>query len=196
MRIKTFLSRIALLLLPVLLWGCDYGNVIQGRVVEFNKDSGIVTFIKEESHDRKNPRYTALPPVTMRLPADPHEVGPLPTPGGRIELNVKDNFVLVYNPASKNFRKIPFTPVDIMENVTRSHPMVAEKKFPIIDKEKNTVQIFSSRQKILAKFTVDAESINLPEDTWISGDEVRIFYKEEGQAARFMNISKTDIYKK
>ncbi|AGW14756.1 DUF4881 domain-containing protein [Megalodesulfovibrio gigas] len=196
MRINTILTRIALLLLPVLLWGCDYGNVIQGRVVEFNKETGIITFIKEESHDRKNPRYTALPPVTMRMPKDPHEIGPLPTPGGRIELNVKDNFVLVYDHDAKNFKKIPFTPVDIMTDVGRSHPMVAGKTFPIIEKDKRTVQVYSGRQRLLAKFTVDDDAIQLPDNTWIAGDEVRIFYKEEGQAARFMNITLTDIYKK
>ena len=27
-------------------------------------------------------------------------------------------------------------------------------------------------------------------------DEVRIYYKKPGEALRFMNISKTDIYKK
>jgi len=36
----------------------------------------------------------------------------------------------------------------------------------------------------------------MPENTWDAGDEVRIYYKEAGKALRFMNISKTDIFKK
>lgn len=196
MRIHIHLLRVSLLLLPVLLWGCEYGSVLQGRVVEFNPETQMVTFIKEETHDRKNPRYTALPPVTMRLPHDKAEVGPAPVPGDRIELNIKDNFVLVYDHDNKNFRKIPFTPVDIMENVPRTHPMVAGKTFPIVDKSQRTVQIYSARQKLLAKFTVPEDAINLPDSAWVPGDEVRVYYKEEGQILRFMNITKTDIFKK
>jgi hypothetical protein len=30
----------------------------------------------------------------------------------------------------------------------------------------------------------------------LNGDEMRIYYKQEGKASRVMNVSKTDIYKK
>jgi len=36
----------------------------------------------------------------------------------------------------------------------------------------------------------------MPADTWDSGDDIRIYYKEEGKASRLMNVSKTDIFKK
>ena len=35
-----------------------------------------------------------------------------------------------------------------------------------------------------------------PDETWDAGDEARVYYKEEGKALRFMNISKTNIFKK
>jgi hypothetical protein len=43
---------------------------------------------------------------------------------------------------------------------------------------------------------VPDEYFMLPVDTWDNGDEARIYYKEAGKAARYMNITKTDIFKK
>ena len=47
----------------------------------------------------------------------------------------------------------------------------------------------------VTSFNLD-EYIGLPEATWDAGDEVRIYYKEEGKSLRFMNVSQTDIFKK
>jgi hypothetical protein len=49
---------------------------------------------------------------------------------------------------------------------------------------------------LLVTFNVPEEYFNFPEYTWDAGDEVRIYWKEKGKAIRFMNISKTDIFKK
>jgi len=49
---------------------------------------------------------------------------------------------------------------------------------------------------MLVTISVPAEYFSLPDYTWDSGDEVRIYFKEQGKALRFMNISKTDIFKK
>jgi hypothetical protein len=40
---------------------------------------------------------------------------------------------------------------------------------------------------------VDERYLSLPPDTWKSGDMVRYYYKEEGQALRLMNVSKTKL---
>ena len=56
--------------------------------------------------------------------------------------------------------------------------------------------IYSSRQKIYEIISLPEEYFALPESTWDAGDEVRIYYKEEGKSLRFMNISQTDIFKK
>jgi hypothetical protein len=71
-----------------------------------------------------------------------------------------------------------------------------EKQFPIVDMEKRSITIYSKRQKILSTFMVPDEYIALPDKTWEAGDEVRVYYKEDGKALRFMNISKTDTLKK
>lgn len=70
------------------------------------------------------------------------------------------------------------------------------KSFPVVDREKKAITVYSKRQKILTTFSVPDEYFALPDNTWDSGDEVRIYYKEEGKARRFMNLSKTDIFKK
>ena len=70
------------------------------------------------------------------------------------------------------------------------------KKFPIVDKDKKAITVYSGRQKLLVTFSVPEEYLALPANTWEAGDEVRIYYKEPGKAARFMNITKTDIFKK
>jgi hypothetical protein len=86
--------------------------------------------------------------------------------------------------------------------VDRQDPLVYDKaegkakKFPVVDKAKSEVTIYSGRQKMLCTFKVPSEEILLAEASWDAGDEVRIYYKEEGKAIRFMNISKTDIFKK
>ena len=76
--------------------------------------------------------------------------------------------------------------------------MVAGKKFPIIDMEKQTVTEYSRRLQALVTFKVPADKLSLPPETWEAGDEVRLYYKENAkhQALRFMNITKTNIFKK
>jgi hypothetical protein len=49
---------------------------------------------------------------------------------------------------------------------------------------------------MLCTFSVPDNYFSYPASTWDAGDEVRLTYKTPGQALRFMNVSKTDIYKK
>jgi hypothetical protein len=193
---------LALLALPA-LFGCkEYGKVMQGRVVEYNKEKKQVVFVTEVAHDWKNPRYKGLPPVTMTLPADPLEMGPEPKAGGRIELDVPGNRFIIFDKATQNFKDVPFTLVDSLKNVEGEHPLLMDsatgqpKKFPLVDKEKKTITVYSKRQKVLTTVQVADEFLSLPVSTWDAGDEVRIYYLEEGKAQRFMNMSKTDIFKK
>lgn len=193
---------LALLVLPALVGCQEYGKVMQGRVVEFDKDKRQITFITEVAHDWKNPRYKGLPPVTMTLPTDPAEMGPEPKAGGRIELDAAGKKFIIYDKATQGFKDVPFTLVDSIANVEGEHPLLIDaatgqaKKFPMVDKEKKTVTVYSKRQKLLTVAQVADEFLSLPVSTWDAGDEVRIYYLEEGKAARFMNMTKTDIYKK
>jgi hypothetical protein len=93
-------------------------------------------------------------------------------------------------------KKISYTLIDQKENVGKNSPLVAGKKFPIVDKDKKAITVFSGRQRLLVTFSVPEEYMAMPDNTWEAGDEVRIYYKEAGKAARFMNITRTDIFKK
>ncbi|GLI33249.1 DUF4881 domain-containing protein [Desulforhabdus amnigena] len=180
-----------------LVAGCsEYGKVDQGRVVKFDKDKKTVTLIQDMKADPQNPDYSHLPAVTYALPTNPNETGAEPKAGLRMKLDTKNRQVVIYDPATRSFKNIDYTLIDEKDNVAKTDELVKDKKFPIVDREKKTITIYSGRQKILVTFSLPEEYFALPDYTWDSGDEVRIYYKEDGKALRFMNISKTDIYKK
>lgn len=196
--------RTLLAALPVLmLLGCsEPGKVDQGRVIKYDKDTKTMTMIRDKANDTQNPDYTALPPVTYVMPANPEEMGPEPKAGGRMKIDNKKNQIIIFDPATQNFKTIDFVMVDFKENIDKEHPLVYDKeagkakKFPVVDKEKKTVTIYSGRQKTLSVIQLPEEYFAMPDNTWDAGDEARVYYKEEGKALRFMNISKTNIYKK
>lgn len=191
------------ILLPVFLFGCaEFGTVDQGRAIEYDKEKGLVTIIRDVKHDAKNPDYSFLPPVSYLKPVDLQEMGAEPKAGYRMKLDTTKKQIVIFDKAAQNFRTIDYVPVDEQVNIDRYHPLVYDKasekakKFPAVDKDKKQITIYSPRQKILVTIGVPAEYISLPDYTWDSGDEVRIYFKEPGKALRFMNISKTDIFKK
>jgi len=192
------------IMLPVaLVVGCgELGQVDQGRVVSFDREKWTATIIRDKAMDSKNPDYSYLPPMTYALPKDPMEMGEEPKPGGRMKLDVKAKQITIFDPATQSFKTIDFTLIDQKENVAKTDPLVFDaaenkaRKFPMVDREKKTITIYSERQKILDTFSLPDEYFNLPESTWDAGDEIRVYYHKEGVAQRCMNVTKTDIYKK
>jgi len=177
-------------------FGCgEQGKVEQGRVIGFDKVKETVTFIVDTKHDTANPDYSGAP-LTFALPKDPAERGEDPKPGLRMKLDTKTREIIIYDAATKGMKKINYTLIDQKENVAKSSPLVADKKFPMVDKEKKAITVYSGRQKLLTTFSLPDEYFALPDDTWEAGDEVRVYYKEPGKALRFMNITRTDIFKK
>jgi Domain of unknown function (DUF4881) len=192
------LSRVMLLpILPLALaLGCgEMGKVEQGRVIAFDKTKETVTLIVDTKHDTANPDYSGAP-LTFSLPKDPMERGEDPKAGMRMKLDTKTREIIIYDPASQGIKKITYTLIDQKENVAKDSPLVAGKKFPMVDKDKKAITVYSGRQKLLVTFSVPEEYLAMPDNTWEAGDEVRIYYKEPGKAARFMNITRTDIFKK
>jgi len=177
-------------------FGCgEQGKVDQGRVIAFDKAKETVTFIIDVKHDTANPDYSGAP-VTFTLPKDPAERGEDPKAGLRMKLDTKTREIVIYDMLTKGMAKINYTLIDQKENVGKDSPLVEGKKFPIVDKDKKAITVYSGRQKLLVTFSVPEEYLALPANTWEAGDEVRIYYKVPGKAARFMNITKTDIFKK
>jgi hypothetical protein len=191
----SWLTLIALLPLALALGCGEQGKVDQGRVIAFDKAKETVTFIIDVKHDTANPDYSGAP-VTFGLPQNPSERGADPKAGLRMKLDTKTREIVFYDPASKSMKKINYTLIDQKDNVSKTNPLVAGKKLPLVDREKKAITVYSGRQKLLVTFSVPEEYLARPENTWEAGDEVRIYYKEPGKAARFMNITRTDIFKK
>lgn len=191
-----WLTLITLLPLALVLGCGDMGKVDQGRVIDFDSAKGVVTLIQDKKAEPGSPDYNTLPPHAYTVPTDPNEMGPEPKAGKRMKLDVDKKEIVIFDAASQNFKSIKFDLVDKKQGVGKDDPLVAGKKFPVIDKEKKTISVYSGRQKLLVVFAVPDEYMGLPPDTWDAGDEVRVYYKEPGKALRFMNITKTDIFKK
>ena len=177
------------------LAGCNFGDVDQGRTVAFDKKAGVVTIVQDVKHDQLNPDYSGAT-VTYKVPVDPAEMGPEPVAGGRLKLDVDKKEITIFHPESKKVQVLPIEILDVQKNLGRDHPLVKGKAFPIVDKDKGTITEYSARQRLLATFKVPAGSENLPPATWEAGNEVRVYFKQPGQSLRFMNISKTNIYKR
>jgi hypothetical protein len=197
------MSALAVFLLVAVLAGCQQmGKVDQGRAIEFDKEKGTVTMIRDASPNPDTPEYSHLPPVTYQVPTNPDEMGADPKPGKRMKLDANHREIVIYVPALNNFAKINYKLVDQKEIVDPDDPLVMDsvtrkpKTFPVVDPHRKTITIYSKRQKTVTTFSVPDEYLAMPADTWDSGDEIRIYYKEEGKARRLMNVSKTDIFKK
>lgn len=192
----SWLTRLTTLTAALLFLGCgDLGKVDQGRVIDFDDAKGTVTFLQDVKADVGNPDYSGAPHV-YSLPKDPSERGEDPRVGKRMKLDTKAKEIVIFDPQTKAMKKISYTLIDQKEGVTRDNPLVAGKKFPQVDRSKKAITIYSGRQKILITFSVPNEYLDLPDNTWAAGDEVRVYYKEPGKALRFMNITRTDIFKK
>jgi hypothetical protein len=184
------------ILTVVLVLGCgEQGKVEQGRVIGFDNAKETVTFIHDVKADPGNPDYSGAP-LTFGLPKDPKDRGEDPKAGMRMKLDAKAKEIVIYDSATKGFKKISYTLIDQKEKVAKDDPLVKGKKFPMVDRTKKAITIYSGRQKLLSTFSVPDEYFALPDDTLEAGDEVRIYYKEPGKALRFQNITKTDIFKK
>ena len=176
--------------------GCgELGKVDQGRVIAFDNAKATVTFINDVKHDPANPDYSGAP-MTFALPKDPADRGEDPKAGKRMKLDAKTREIVIYDPGTQSMKKITYTLIDQKEGVAKDDPLVKGKKFPLVEKDKKAITIYSGRQKLLTTFSLPEEYFALPDDTWEAGDEVRVYYKEPGKALRFMNITRTDIFKK
>ena len=201
---RNMLKNMLLAALPVVfLAGCvDYGKVDQGRTVAVDKDKKTVTFIRDKANDWQKPDYTYLPALTYSFPTVPAEMGEIPKAGLRMKLDADKSQIVLYDPKKQNFETIAIQIVDKQEGIDGKHPLVFDgaadkaKPFPALDKDKKTVTIYSGRQKLLVTFIVPEEYAALPATAWDSGDEVRVYYKEDGKALRLMNVTKTNIFKK
>lgn len=199
---KTFARLLLAALSGIVLAGCvEYGKVDQGRTVAIDKEKRTLTMIPNMSTDPAKGDFK-LPALTFTYPSDPLEMGQEPKVGLRLKFDAEKSQVVLYDPQKKSFDTIPVRIVDKQEGIDPRHPLVYDastgkaKPFPVVDKDKKTVTIYSGVQKLLVTFTPPDEYLALPAVAWEAGDIVRIYFKEDGKALRVMNVSKTDIFKR
>lgn len=204
MNMRKIMLAMAVTSMAMTLMGCntEFAKVEQGRCIGFDKEKKEVTLINDSAMDSQKPVYDVLPPSVFKLPTDPAEMGPEPKPGQRMKLDTEKKLITIFDTSSQKITDVPINIVDLQQPIDKEHPLVYDKaekkakKFPSVDTEKKTVTVYSGRQKMLCTFTVPDQYFSYPVSTWDAGDEVRLTYKEPGQSLRFMNVTKTDIYKK
>lgn len=142
---------------------------VMGRCVAFDKDKGTISIIKDVKNDKANPDFQ-LPPVSFALPSGAEAV----KAGKRIKLDLKENKLKYFDDASASFKTLDFTLVEKKDGIEPEDALVANKKFPAIDKEKKTVTIYSKRQKALTVISMGADALALSEKVYDSGDDLKL----------------------
>jgi hypothetical protein len=122
-------------------------------------------------------------------------MGPQPEVGRLLQLDAQEQRMVVFDAVAGALVTVPFQTVSKQTGVFRDDARVAGKRFPIVGKDRKTVTVYNSGQRMLLTFTIPDQYLSMPEETWRLGDEVRYYWKEPGKALRFMNITKTDIQK-
>lgn len=198
MKIRNLVLMLAMAFSVALLTGCNFdGGVEQGRCVAFDATAKTLTIVVDVTHDQFNPHYSGGT-HTFKLPEDPKDMGPIPSVGGRLMIDLVKNTVLIYDQKTSSVRELAVQFTDVEKNVGSDHPKVKGKTFPVIDKDQQTVTVYSGRQKSLITFKVPAEAQDYPAYVWTAGDEMRIAFRnaDKAQAIRIMNVTKTNIFKK
>jgi hypothetical protein len=173
------------------LAGCgSLGSVEQGRVVAYNRNTGQVTLIRDSSGPRTaKPAYDALPPISVKSPQDPEEMGPAPQAGKLMRVDLKNREIVIFDDAANRFRTIRYTPLGERHNVAKGASL------PVVDKAKQSITIYCAAERTALTFAASGELLAMPADTWKTGDEVRYYFKDPTQALRMMNLTRTDLDK-
>lgn len=163
-----------------------YAGEMYGRVVGYDKEGKQVTFIQDALNwsNPGRPEFTVLPPKEVTLTEDPGDKAP--KAGGRLRIDYEAKEIIIYNADTKVIDTLPVEIVSITKDVEADNPLVAGKVFPMVDKEKSQITIYSKRQKSLATVGVPADYMKLPEATWDDGHNVKL--NEDGSG--FENLSK------
>ncbi len=177
-------------------------KITQGRVLEFDPNTLSLLIIVDKNNNNEKPDFNTLPPQRFDLSTDIIEKGSEPTGGYRLNLDTQKKQLTLYNPSEQNIMNVDIKILEQKLNVQRDDPLVYDKKtqttknYLSIDKTKKIIHLYSLRQRTYLSFQVEDKYINLPDRAWLSGDYVKIAYKEgTTKALKFTNITKTDLLK-
>ncbi len=189
-KLRYWLQIVTLVIAGSLLSCGELGQVEQGIVLEYDAARGLVTLVSD-SNPHGEPRYDALPPVVVRIPQDPSQMGPEPASGMLIDVDTSAGTLVVYDPAANTLRNVPFSLVEGSGGVYPDDGRVTGTRLPAINEAAGTVTFYSPRTLELVTIRVDPDYLSLPAECWRSGDEIRYYFKDPGQALRLMNVTKT-----
>jgi len=167
-----------------------FGEVEQGMVVAAE---GEVLTVILDSNPGGEPRYDRLPPVRVRIPDDPKQMGPAPAAGKLLDLDAAAGRLSIYDETRQRIRVIDFELLQRTGNVYSDDPRVRDGALPRVDEQNRTVTLYWPRTRELVTIRVAEEHLRLPRDAWKAGDEVRYYFKDPGRALRLMNVSKTHL---
>jgi len=191
-----------LIVISSLLLACQQKpkeTIIQGRVIEYDPNTNYVKIIRDANNDMVKPNYNTLPLMTFELPKEIIPKGSEPTDGYRIALNSDEGIIKVYDPQNNIFKDLKISIIDKKLNIQRDDPLVFDKDkkqsiiFPIINKEKKKIMLYSQRQKIYLIFKVDDSLFSMPEKTWRAGDDVKISVQSDNKITKITNLTKSDL---
>lgn len=170
------------------------GQVEQGLVVDYDAATGVMTVVTDSTlGGPEGPRYDAMPAKTVHVPEDSSQMGPLPEAGGLLAIDAAGATAVVYDRAAGALRTVPFTLVELTDNVFADDPRVGHAELPKVDPSSGAVTFYSPRTRQILTINLPAEYRSLESECWRSGDEVRYYFKDPTQALRVMNISKTTV---
>ena len=158
-----------------------------GRVVAYDKDAKKMTFIEDALgwSNPKRPEFTVLPAKEVTLAEDPGDMAP--KAGGRLRVDYQAKEIIIYNAKTGAIDTFPIEIVSMTEAVEQDNPLVAGKKFPVIEKEKAEITLYSRRQKNVATIKVPADYMDLPDATWDDGHNIKV---DAATGKDFENLSK------
>ena len=179
--------------LPLLICSCGgFGSVEQGIAIDYDASAGVVTLILD-SNESGPPQYDVLPPIQVRVPENPRQMGPAPAAGKLLRVDPGAGTLLIFNARDQRFETISYQVVERTGNIYPDNPRVARGEVPSVDPSRGTITLYSPESREILTVSVPSQYLSLPADTWRFGDEVRYYFKSPGQALRMMNVSRTKV---
>lgn len=177
-------------------WLCacgPFGKVEQGVAIDYDPAARVVTLILDSNSSGGEPRYDVLPPVRVRLPEDPRQMGPAPVSGGLLRLDPDTGSLTIFDRRTGRIETVAGRVVERTRNVYPDDARLSRASLPAMDAARRTVTLYSSETREILTIEVPPEHLSLPPETWRRGDEMRYYYKEPGQASRMMNVTRTKL---
>lgn len=166
---------------------------VYGRVVAYDKAEKKVTFIEDKLgwSNPKRPEFTVLPAKEVVLPEDPGDM--MPKAGGRLRVDYEKKEIIIYNDKTGAIDTFGIELVNRTDNVEPDNALVSEdgkpKRFPVVDKAKSEITIYSRRQKNVCTIKVPEKYMELADAVWDDGHNIKLTMDGD-KVTQFTNLSK------